>query len=48
MFERFRRSWELTKQSAAVLAKDKVLMLFPLMSGAATIVSRSASLCHCS
>lgn len=38
MFERFRRSWELTKQSAAVLSKDKVLMLFPLMSGAATMV----------
>jgi hypothetical protein len=38
MFERFRRSWELTKQSAALLSKDKVLMLFPLMSGTATIV----------
>ena len=38
MFDRFQRSWELTKQSAAVLAKDKVLLLFPLMSGTATII----------
>ncbi len=37
MFTRFQRSWELTKQSAALLAKDKVLMVFPLMSGIATI-----------
>ena len=37
MFDRFRRSWELTKQSAALLAKDKVLMLFPLLSGMASI-----------
>jgi len=37
MFARFQRSWELTKQSAALLAKDKVLMVFPLMSGIATI-----------
>lgn len=38
MFDRFQRSWELTKQSAAVLAKDKILLAFPLMSGAATVV----------
>ena len=38
MFNRFQRSWELTKLSAAALSKDKVLMLFPLMSGAATIL----------
>ncbi|HEY1270759.1 MAG TPA: DUF6159 family protein [Terriglobales bacterium] len=38
MFDRFSRSWELTKQSAAVLAKDKVLMMFPLLSGMATIL----------
>jgi uncharacterized membrane protein len=38
MFQRWQRSWELTKQSAAVLAKDKVLMLFPLLSGLASIL----------
>lgn len=38
MFQRWQRSWELTKQSAAVLAKDKVLMLFPLLSGIASIL----------
>ena len=38
MFERLRRSWDLTKQSAALLAKDKVLILFPLLSGIASIV----------
>jgi Family of unknown function (DUF6159) len=38
MFDRLRRSWDLTKQTAALLAKDKVLILFPLMSGIASIV----------
>jgi hypothetical protein len=37
MFQRLQRSWEMTKQSAAVLAKDKVLMLFPLLSGLSSI-----------
>ena len=38
MIEKFSRSWELVKASAAVLRSDKELMLFPLISGAATLV----------
>ncbi|MDN5782959.1 MAG: DUF6159 family protein [Luteimonas sp.] len=38
MFEKFSRSWELVKASAAVLRSDKALMLFPVLSGAATLV----------
>lgn len=38
MFEKFSRSWELVKASAAVLRSDKELMLFPLISGVATMV----------
>lgn len=38
MIVRFQRSWELTKQSAAILAENKSLMLFPVMSAMATIV----------
>ena len=38
MFEKFSRSWELAKASAAVLRSDKELMLFPLISGVATLV----------
>jgi len=38
MFARLQRSWDLTKQSAAVLAREKVLMLFPLLSGISTIL----------
>ncbi len=38
MFEKFSRSWELVKASAAVLRSDKELMLFPVLSGAATLV----------
>ena len=38
MFEKFSRSWELVKASAAVLRSDKELMLFPILSGAATLV----------
>lgn len=38
MFEKFSRSWELVKASASVLRSDKELMLFPLISGAATLV----------
>jgi len=38
MFEKFSRSWQLVKASAAVLRSDKELMLFPLISGVATLV----------
>ena len=38
MFEKFSRSWELVKASASVLRSDKELMLFPLISGVATLV----------
>jgi hypothetical protein len=38
MFEKFSRSWELVKASAAVLRSDKELMLFPLISGLATLL----------
>lgn len=38
MFEKFSRSWELVKASAAVLRSDKELMLFPVISTLATLV----------
>lgn len=38
MFDKFSRSWELVKASAGVLRSDKELMLFPLISGLATLV----------
>ncbi|MDI9237846.1 DUF6159 family protein [Lysobacter sp. LF1] len=38
MFEKFSRSWELVKASAAVLRSDKELMVFPIISAAATLV----------
>ena len=38
MFEKFSRSWELVKASAAVLRSDKELMLFPVISTIATLV----------
>ena len=38
MFDKFSRSWELAKASAGVLRSDKELMLFPLLSGAATLL----------
>lgn len=38
MFDKFSRSWELVKASAGVLRSDKELMLFPLISGFATLV----------
>ncbi|HMB57590.1 MAG TPA: DUF6159 family protein [Arenimonas sp.] len=38
MFEKFSRSWELVKASAAVLRSDKELMLFPVISGIATLL----------
>ena len=37
MFEKFSRSWELVKASAGVLRSDKALMLFPVLSGIATL-----------
>lgn len=37
MFERLSRSWSLVKASASVLRSDKELMLFPVMSGLATL-----------
>lgn len=37
MFEKLSRSWELVKASAAVLRSDKELMLFPVLSGIATL-----------
>ena len=38
MFERFSRSWGLIKASGGVLAKDKELLVFPLLSAACTLV----------
>lgn len=37
MFEQLSRSWGLVKASAAVLRSDKALMLFPVLSGLATL-----------
>jgi len=38
MFERLSRSWKLLMASASVLAKDKELLLFPLVSSGALLV----------
>jgi hypothetical protein len=38
VFERFSRSWELAKASAAVIRSDKELLLFPVMSGLVSLV----------
>ena len=38
MFERFSRSWSLVKASASVLRSDKELLVFPLVSGLATLL----------
>ncbi len=38
MFEKFSRSWELVKASAAVLRSDRELMLFPVISTLATLL----------
>ena len=38
MFDKFSRSWEMVKASAAVLRSDRELMLFPVLSGLATLV----------
>ena len=38
MFAKFSRSWELVKASAAVLRSDKELLVFPVVSGIATLI----------
>src|SRR5690554_6547971 len=38
MFDKFQRSWEMVKASAAVLRSDRELMLFPVLSGLATLL----------
>lgn len=38
MLEKFSRSWALVKASAQVLRSDRELLLFPLISGAATLL----------
>lgn len=38
MFERLARSWELTKASLAVLSADKELLVYPLLSGLASML----------
>lgn len=38
MFAAVGRTWELTKQSFAVLRADKELLLFPVMSAIAAVV----------
>ena len=42
MFERFSRSWGLIKASAGVLAKDKELLVFPLLSAGCTLIVAAA------
>jgi len=37
MFQRFERSWELTKQCWSVLSSNKVLVMFPILSGLASL-----------
>ena len=38
MFAKFSRSWELVKASAGVLRSDKELLVFPVVSGIATLI----------
>lgn len=38
MFAKFSRSWELVKASAGVLRSDKELLVFPVVSGIATMI----------
>src|SRR5690606_20285828 len=38
MFDRVSRSWDMVKASAAVLRSDRELMLFPVLSGLATLL----------
>ena len=44
MFERLSRSWGLIKASAGMLAKDKELLVFPLLSAACTLLVAAAFL----
>ena len=44
MFESFSRSWALFKVSWGVLKKDKEIMLFPVISGVATLLLWSSFL----
>ena len=37
MFTRFERSWELTKECWALLCRNKVLVIFPILSGLASL-----------
>ncbi len=39
MFQQFSRSFQLVKESLAVLKKDKEIMLFPIVSGILTIIA---------
>ena len=38
MFESLQRSWELLTESLSVLARDKRLLLFPVLCAVATIM----------
>ena len=38
MFDKFSRSWDMVKASAAVLRSDRELMLFPVLSGLSTLL----------
>jgi hypothetical protein len=38
MFDRFGRTWELTKESFAILAADKRMLVFPVLSGIAVML----------
>ena len=42
MFERLSRSWGLIKASAGVLAQDKELLVFPLLSAVCTVIVGAA------
>src|SRR5690606_7639399 len=44
VFERISRSWGLIRASAGVLAKDKELLVFPLLSAVCTLVVAAAFL----
>lgn len=37
MFQRFERSWQLTKECWALLSRNKVLVVFPILSGLASL-----------
>ncbi|HLD79789.1 MAG TPA: DUF6159 family protein [Candidatus Nanoarchaeia archaeon] len=39
MFQHFSYSWQLVKESFAVLKKDKEIMLFPIVSGILTVIA---------